>query len=153
MTQWLDAITADHSDRPLAGKVIAHKPATAVDACWPDATLTAGGAEVVDPGYAGTCRRDFPHYGDARNVAGDPATGQVLKCRLKPLDPNDYRVGFTAAQRATLRSLYPSGVCDYTRPGVAQRPSLPWMTFTGGPGGEPLGPPPHSRMTDDSAAG
>jgi len=153
MAQWLDAITADHSARPLAHKVIAHKPATAVDACWPDATLNAGGAEVVDPEYAGTCGRDFPHYGDARNVAGDPVTGQVLKCQLKPLDPSDYATGFSAAQWSTLSSLYPSGVCDYSRPGVAQRPSLPWVTFAAGPGGEPLGPPPHSEVITGPAAG
>jgi Tannase-like family of unknown function (DUF6351) len=153
MARWLDAITADHSDRPLARKVIAHKPAAAVDACWPDATLTAGGAEVIDPEYTGTCRHDFPHYGDARNVAGDPVTGQVLKCRLKPLDRSDYKAGFSAAQWAMLRSIYPSGVCDYRRPGVAQRPSLPWVTFTAGPGGEPLGPPPRSTMITGSVAG
>jgi hypothetical protein len=144
MAQWLDAITADHSHRSLAHKVIAHRPTAAVDACWPDATLNAGGNEIVDPGYVGTCGRDFPHYGDARNVAGEPPTGQVLKCRLKPLDPSDYAVGFSAAQWANLRSLYPSGVCDYRRPGIAQQPSLPWVTFAAGPGGEPLGPAPHA---------
>jgi Tannase-like family of unknown function (DUF6351) len=141
MAQWLDAITADHSERPLARKVIAHKPAAAVDACWPDATLSAGGTEVVDPGYTGACGRAFPYYGDARNVAGEPVTGQVLKCRLKPLDPGDYAVRFSAAQWASLKSIHPSGVCDYRRPGVGQRPSLPWLTFAAGPGGEPLGPP------------
>jgi hypothetical protein len=146
MAQWLDAITADHSERPLARKVIAHKPAAAVDACWPDATLSAGGTEVVDPGYVGTCGRDFPRYGDARNIAGEPVTGQVLKCQLKPLDPGDYTVGFSAAQWASLKSIYPSGVCDYRRPGVAQQPSRPWVTFAAGPGGEPLGPPPRSTM-------
>jgi hypothetical protein len=153
MAQWLDAITVDHSHRPLAHKVIAHKPATAVDACWPDAAPSAVGAEVVDPEYAGTCGRDFPHYGDARNVAGDPVTGQVLKCQLKPLDPSDYAAGFSAAQWSTLSALYPSGVCDYRRPGVAQQPSLPWVTFAAGPGGEPLGPPPHSEVITGPATG
>lgn len=153
MAQWLDAITADHSDRPLAHKVVAHKPAAAVDACWPDATPQASGTKVVDPEYGGTCGRDFPPYRDARNVAGDPLTGQVLKCQLKPLDKSDYTVGFSAAQWATLSSLYPSGVCDYSRPGVGQQPSLPWVTFAAGPGGEPLGPPPHAEVTTDRAAG
>jgi Tannase-like family of unknown function (DUF6351) len=145
MAQWLDGITGDHSNRPLARKVIAHKPAAAVDACWPDGTLAAGGAEVVDPEYAGTCGRTFPHYGDARGVAGDPLTGQVLKCQLRPLDPRDYAVGFDAAQWATMRTIFPAGVCDYRRPSVGHQPSVPWLTFAAGPGGEPLGPPPGSR--------
>ncbi len=151
MGQWLDGITGDHSNRPLAHKVIAHKPAAAVDACWPNGTPAAGGTKVVDPEYAGICGRNFPYYGDARNVAGDPATGQVLKCQLKPFDPADYAVGFDVAQWTTLRSLFPSGVCDYRRPGVGQQPSVPWLTFAAGPGGQPLGPPPSSKVIGTGA--
>src|SRR5262249_44935758 len=34
MDRWLAGIEADHSRKPLSAKVIAHKPADAVDACW-----------------------------------------------------------------------------------------------------------------------
>jgi hypothetical protein len=152
MAQWLDAITADHSNRPLAHKVVAHKPNAAVDACWPGGTPTAGGTKVVDPGYTGACGRAFPHFGDARHVAGDPATGQILKCQLKSLDPADYPVTFDAAQWAMLESIFPSGVCNYDRPGVGQRPSIPWLTFAAGPGGAPLGPPPRSKVARSGAS-
>jgi hypothetical protein len=151
MAQWLDGITGEHSSRPLAQKVIAHKPAAAVDACWPAGTPAGGGTQIVDPEYTGVCGRDFPHYGDARHVAGDPATGHVLKCQLKPLDAGDYTVSFNATQWSTLRNLFPSGVCDYSRPGVGQQPSVPWLTFSAGPGGEPLGPPPTSTVTGAGA--
>jgi hypothetical protein len=74
-------------------------------------------------------------------------TDDIIQCRLKPLDASDYTaygVTFTAAQLATLRQTFPDGVCDYSKPGVGQQPSKPWMTFAGGPGGQPLGPPPQS---------
>jgi Tannase-like family of unknown function (DUF6351) len=145
MARWLDGITGDHSGRPLARKVVAHRPAAAVDACWPAGTPTAGGAEVVDPGYRGGCGSAFPHYGDARTAAGDQPTGEILKCRLRPLDPGDYAVSFDPAQWAALRRVFPAGVCDYRRPGVGQQPPVPWLTYAGGPGGAPLGPPPTSR--------
>ena len=74
-----------------------------------------------------------PVVGIPFDVAGDPATRQVLKCQLKSFDPGDYAVSFSAAQWTTLRSLFPSGVCDYRRPGVGQQPSVPWLTFAAGP--------------------
>ena len=47
MDRWLSAIEADGRRIPLEVKVRAHKPADAVDSCWP-----ANGSRVVDPGYA-----------------------------------------------------------------------------------------------------
>ena len=43
-----------------------------------------------------------------------------------------------------LGNALPTGVCDYRKPGVAQQPSVPWMTFADGPGGQPLGTAPES---------
>jgi hypothetical protein len=54
-------------------------------------------------------------------------------------------VTFTDAQWAQLQKAFPSGVCDYTKPGVEQQPSIPWISFADGPGGKPLGPAPRSR--------
>ena len=44
-----------------------------------------------------------------------------------------------------VQAAFPSGVCDWSKPGVGQQPSTPWLTFAGGPGGQPLGPPPTSQ--------
>jgi hypothetical protein len=82
-------------------------------------------------------------------TAGGPATNDVMKCQLKPLNRLDYSVSFTDAQWAQLQSTFASGVCDYSKRGVAQRkPKSAWLTFADGPGGRSLGKPPVSRSGD-----
>ncbi|WP_245970952.1 DUF6351 family protein [Streptomyces rishiriensis] len=135
MDKWLSAIEADTSTDPLEAKVVRNKPAAAVDACW------IAGKKVTD---MSVCREEFPYFGDPRIAAGGPLADNILKCRVKPLDRRDYTVDFTHDQWDRLRKTFPEGVCDYREPGVAQQPSLPWLTFAGGPGGQPLGPPPQS---------
>ena len=80
-------------------------------------------------------------------VAGEPFTGDVLKCQLKPLNRVDYTqpIAFTDADWAQLQKIFPTGVCDYSVPGVEQQPTIPWQTYAAGPGGEPLGAPPVSE--------
>ena len=79
-------------------------------------------------------------------VAGEPFTGDVLKCQLKPLDRSDYYpLQFTDDEWAQLEKTFPTGVCDYSKPGVDQQPTNPWMTYQNGPGGQPLGPAPTSQ--------
>jgi len=140
MDRWLSAIEADGRHLPLSQKVLRDKPSDAVDACF------VSGQEVTDQA---TCRATFPFFGDARIAAGGPQADNVMQCRRKPVNPSDYAVTLTASQLAQLRAIFPTGVCDYNRPGVAQRPSVSWLTFTNGPGGEPLGPAPRSHPLDD----
>jgi hypothetical protein len=89
-------------------------------------------------------------YGTPRTVAGDAITTDKNKCRLKPLGRGDYGgVSFTDPQWAELRSVFPNGVCDFSKPGVDQQPTIPWQTYQGALGrviygGRPLGPPPRS---------
>jgi len=139
MDRWLSAIEADGRRIPLRQKVLRDRPSDAVDACF------IGGQEVTDQA---TCRAAFPFFADAQIAAGGTLADDVIQCRLKPLDPGDYRVAFTASQWAQLGTAFPGGVCDYTRPGVGQRPSVSWLSFTNGPGGEPLGPAPRSHSGD-----
>ena len=40
-------------------------------------------------------------------VAGAPIALDVIKCRLKPIDSQDYEVPFTAQQRAQLDAIFP----------------------------------------------
>jgi hypothetical protein len=134
--QWLAAIESDHSHAPLQLKVLRDKPAAAVDACW------IAGRKVTDRAQ---CDHAYPHYALPRIAAGAPLANDVLKCQLKPLRRSDYAVTFTDDEWQRLQAAFPTGVCDYTRPGVAQRPSLPWLTYERAPGGDPLGPPPTSR--------
>jgi hypothetical protein len=140
MDQWLSNIESDASRRPLSEKVIADKPAAATDECWIGAGLT----ETTD---AAACAAAFPYFGDARLAAGESWVDNAMACRLKPLDPADYGgVTFTASQWATLQSAFPDGVCDWNAEPVGWKEhSIPWLTYAGGPGGEPLGSAPESH--------
>jgi hypothetical protein len=74
-----------------------------------------------------------------------PTTDDVLKCALKPLRRSDFpNVLFTEPQWQTLGAAFPTGVCDYTRPDPTRVATVPWLTYSGGPGGQPLGAPPTS---------
>jgi hypothetical protein len=134
MDAWLAAVEADSGADALPAKIARNKPASVFDACY-----RAGGL-VQDL----TCNGDWQHYGSPRLVAGMPMTNDVFKCQLKPLDPAEYPVSFTEDQWARLQQAFPTGVCDWSRPGVAQQPSLPWVSFAGGPGGQALGDGPAS---------
>jgi hypothetical protein len=140
MDRWLSNIETDRRGLPLRLKVLKDKPAGAVDACF------VNGKEITDQA---ACRATFPFFADARIAAGGPLADNVMQCQRKPLDQRDYRVSFTAGQWARLKQAFPTGVCDYSRLGVGQGPSVSWLTFAGGPGGQPLGPAPRSTPDDE----
>ena len=144
MDRWLAGIEADRRRLPLELKVRLHRPADAVDSCWPAATTATGGERVLDPEYAGRCGTAFPHYGDARSVAGERLSGATLKCRTVPLR-RAALPQLSAAEFAAVRSALSGRMCDWSKRGVGDRPNDPWMSFTAGPGGRPLGPAPVSH--------
>ena len=119
MTRWLDAIAADPA--PLSpDKVVAHKPADAVDTCWDQA-----GNKIVEPASfdaRNQCNALYPVHREPRLVAGAPLTNDVMKCQLKPVNFADYAVPFTDAQQARMRKVFATGVCDFSKPGVGQVP-------------------------------
>ena len=65
-----------------------------------------------------------------RQVAGGPLSEDVLKCALKALDPASYRGLLSASQLARLAAVFPSGVCDWTRPGVGQQEAISPVIIT-----------------------
>jgi len=119
MNKWLDDIAADPA--PLStDKVVRHKPAEAVDACW-----DAAGKKIVEKASfdgKGVCNTLYPVHGEPRMVAGAPLTNDVAKCQLKPIDFGDYKASFTDAQNARMKAIFPAGVCDFSKPGVGQGP-------------------------------
>jgi hypothetical protein len=119
MNQWLDALAADPA--PLStDKVVRHKPAAAVDTCW-----DAEGKKIAERASfdgKGICNTLYPVHSEPRLVAGAPLANDVMKCRLKPINFADYQVKFTDAQKARLKAIFPSGVCDFSQPGVGQVP-------------------------------
>ena len=91
-------------------------PANAGDNCMgTDGKLITGPDIYEKPG---PCRDDFPLHGDPRTVAGAPLRNDILKCQVQPVDPASYGVEMTADQEARLRRIFPTGVCDWTKPSV-----------------------------------
>jgi hypothetical protein len=62
-------------------------------------------------------------------VAGAPIALDIIKCQLKPVSVADYPATLTAAQLARVNSVFPQGVCDWSKPGVEQTRSTPWASF------------------------
>ena len=120
MRQWLDRLVADGSAAPPAEKVGRAKPSAAADACW-DRDLRRIDEPAAFHG-PGRCNALYPLHRTPRLVAGAPLADDVLKCQLKPIDPTEYAVDFTAAQMRDLREVFRDGVCDYSKPGVGQQP-------------------------------
>jgi hypothetical protein len=151
MDRWLTAIEKDTGSGSLAQKVARDKPSDLSDRCYDGA-----GQKLTD----GLCGDPVvPVYGTPRMVAGDAITTDANKCQLKPLQRSDYvlkagpvpvPIPFTDAEWAQLQSLFPSGVCDFSKPGVAQQGTIPWQTYQDAQsnviyGGTPLGPAPTSQ--------
>ena len=144
MDRWVAAITSDRSSKSLPQKVIKDKPSDLNDACFNGEGVKVSSGQCP-PGVV-------PVYGTPRTVAGDGITTDANKCQLKPLNPADYKIPFTASQWAQLKAIFPNGVCDFSRPGVDQQPTISWQTYqddnNGGSvvyGGKPLGQPPASH--------
>ena len=131
MDEWLAAVEKDRRDVPLAQKIIQNKPASLTDRCTDG---LPGGSDQP----ASVCDATVQAYSSARIVAGMPLTDDTVKCELKPLNRADYPADLNDEQFAKLQSAFPTGVCDYTRPGVDRVPTVPWLTYAGGPGGKPL---------------
>jgi hypothetical protein len=133
MNEWLENLAADTSQKSYLAKVIAARPASANDACWDTsgrridepATLAATLAGV------GVCSQLYPlHAADPRLVAGAPRSEDILKCQLKQVTVTDYTVSFTPAELVRLNTIFPQGVCDWTKPGVGQQPMTDsWLRF------------------------
>jgi hypothetical protein len=136
MDRWVAAIQKDRRGLSRARKIVADKPADIVNHC--EAT---DGQE--QPGT--DCPDQVRFYNSPTQVAGESQRNDILKCQLKPLRREDYSVTFTDAQFQTLQQTFPTGVCDWSKPGVGEGPTIPWLTYSNGPGGKPLGLAPTSK--------
>jgi hypothetical protein len=110
------------------------KPAAAVDSCFAtNGTLIASGADVwngiLDDKPAGACTQWFQIHETSRIVAGGPIEGGVFKCSLQPVERALAHGLYgswepTAEERARLHAIFPSGVCDYSKPDQMLPPEL-----------------------------
>jgi hypothetical protein len=137
MDRWLAAVEKDHRDLPLARKIVLDRPEDVHDQC------TDGVGHVIPNQQV--CQAINPMFTTPRVVAGEGIATDTNKCATKPLRRADYfPVEFTDDQWARLRTAFPSGVCDWSVPGVDQQGTIPWMTYMDRVGGRPLGPSPRS---------
>jgi hypothetical protein len=126
--EWMESILADTSHRSYAAKVIRNKPATLKDACWDAAGAKYEELPTLDP--AARCNQLFPVHENVRIAAGGPVAGDILKCRLKPVNAAKYNVVFSSAELARLQAIFPDGVCDWSQPGVGQKKLKDtWLAF------------------------
>jgi hypothetical protein len=123
--QWMANIRA-HPERGVAG----NKPELATDRCFTTAGAEiARGANVwdgiLDSGPKGACAQQFQLHSTSRIVAGGPLRGGVYKCALQPIEDaiaNGLYGSWTPspAEVARLKQIFPTGVCDYSRPDVGR---------------------------------
>jgi hypothetical protein len=113
----------------------------ATDACFrTDGDLIASGPDVwdgiLDDDADGRCTQEFPTYTTSRIEAGAPINGDRFDCDL--INVNDaIAQGYygtwrpTAAQRARLSEIFPTGVCAFgSFHGPGQAPEPPPVPFT-----------------------
>jgi hypothetical protein len=106
------------------------KPAAAVDKCF-----TTAGAEIASgPNVwdgilnnrpAGTCTSTFPIYGTSRTQAGGPIEGSIYVCALQSVSAAIAKGLYgswtpTAEEKLKLEQIFPTGVCDYSKPDAAR---------------------------------
>src|SRR6202022_407960 len=114
MDDWLSSSTISAPKATLnsvrtQAEVIAAKPTKAVDLCY----LTGDINFMTPLTDMALCDADprLAKHSSPRQVAGGPLGEDILKCRLQPLDDDDYAsVKFSAAQLARLHAVFPDGV-------------------------------------------
>jgi hypothetical protein len=138
MDTWLSNIEKDKRDVSQEQKVREDRPAAATDVCY-----------YPDGNQLGGCDAVFGPAGNPRWAAGGSLAQDVIKCQLKPLVRTDYgSTAFADAEWAGLQAAFPNGVCDWSKDGVSQQPTVAWQSYENGPGGVGLGDPPVSEPDD-----
>jgi len=146
MDQWLSQLNV-MSPKPTLNSVrtqadvVAAKPAGLSDLCYLTGDTTFS-TPVTD---MATCDADsrLVRHASPRQVAGGSLQENILKCQVKPIDPAAYAPAvLDELQLARLKTVFPDGVCDWSKPGVGQQAAISPLTFAAGPGGKPLPPAP-----------
>lgn len=127
--QWMDAYKSNTSSLSLRDKVIAARPGTAVDGCFANSSTVQFIAETQTWGGPGStqCNTIWPSYSFPRKGAGMELAANRLKCQLKPVSRSDYAVSFTDSEFAQLNAIFPNGVCDWSKAGVGQTVTVPYL--------------------------
>jgi hypothetical protein len=135
MDEWLTKLNAGANlntkdkARPSLAAIADAKPADLTDACF----ASNGSAKIAETQtYEGDtkCNKLYPSYSTPRMVAGEPLANNILKCQLRSIDARDYGGRLSKNDLAELTSIFPNGVCDYSKSGVGQVPTKgTWQVF------------------------
>jgi hypothetical protein len=124
MDLWLTRLVQDNSTASRIDKVRRARPSDLVDACWTPREGDTPPTKIIEEqkgsDVSSRCQDLYPSGSFARGVAGSSIASDIIKCQLKSIDPNDYRVEFSAEELQRLRSIFPDGVCHWSQPGVGQ---------------------------------
>jgi hypothetical protein len=121
MDRWLTALGKDASGDPPIVRMRRAKPADLVDACWTRDAEPKKVAETPTRATSGRCEQMYPSASFPREVAGGSIANDIVKCQLKPVARGDYAVTLTGEELVRLKSAFPDGVCDWSKPGVEQQ--------------------------------
>ena len=130
MDQWVANVKADASAIPMHAKVVRAKPADLLEGCNTRDAVPTFIAEQQLRNSAQACEILYPSAPAPREVAGADVASDIIKCQLRPISLADYPGTPTAAQVARLQSIFPTGVCNWSAPGVEQQPPAgEWLFF------------------------
>jgi hypothetical protein len=143
MDRWLSKVEADHRSVPLSRKVAEDRPSDLGDRC----SQIDGVESVSLPGVGKVCelKEVETRFSTPAMVAGEGIETDTNKCALKPLRRSDYYpIEFSDEQWTQLQQAFPTGVCDWSKPGIDQANTIPWQTYQDPQGkviygGKPLG--------------
>jgi hypothetical protein len=146
MDRWLSVVGRDSRPLPLADKVSQDRPADVHDRCSDISLLE----QLSLPGIGQVCQLPLlqSKFATPAMVAGEGIATDTQRCQLGALRQSDfYPISFSGSEWATLQHVFATGVCDWSRPGVGQQPTIPWQTYARADGrviygGRPLGPAP-----------
>jgi hypothetical protein len=159
---WLGVVESDKRDVPLARKLIDAKgQAEIAQRCVADGNDVP--QEVCDEAVGATLfssPRIEAGGGDQAKVngVGTAVVGFAddrLDCNTMPIEQfvyagQSFADTFTVEQQAALKQAFPTGVCDYSKPGKGFHAAVPWLRYQDDAGrvvygGVPMGAAPQSE--------
>jgi hypothetical protein len=128
---WMAAAHQNRSSEPRRTTTIRSKPVNGVEGCYDTATPPSFIPEKLAFTSKPTtrCTSLYPVFSNTRREAGGPIAANVLKCQVKPVDRRDYAVTFTSDELARLKTIFPGGVCDWSKPGVNHSRVVTWASY------------------------
>jgi hypothetical protein len=149
--RWLARVEKDKRHISRERKVAQDRPGDIQDRC----SQIPGVEQAELPGVGQVCKQETvqTRFATPAMVAGEGVRTDTNKCRLKRLLRTDYYpIEFSDQEWSTLKKVFPTGVCNWSRSGVSQRGAIPWLTYQKDAagrkvvfGGRPLGKAPRSK--------